>query len=152
MHLRGGQNTTPPRAAIVAIVILLLAAFTCLGGCGNGTALRTHFLLVSDGLNNRVLIYKAPFTSGETANMVLGQAGFTSSTAALSATGMDFPAATAEDSAGNIYVSDLNNNRVLQFKPPFKNGMSASLAVGQPDFVTGAFNTTQNGLGLPAGL
>ena len=79
--------------------------------------------------------------------MVLGQASFTANTVGLSATGMNSPSSTAQDSAGNLYVSDHLNNRVLQFKPPFTNGMSASLAIGQPDLVTGTPDTTQNGFG-----
>jgi hypothetical protein len=37
-------------------------------------------LLVSDSTNNRVLIYNPPFTTGQTANFELGQAGFITKT------------------------------------------------------------------------
>ena len=109
-------------------------------------------ILVSDSVNNRVLIYNAPFSSDESASVVLGQAGFTTATAALTAAGMSMPVDAVEDSAGNIYVSDQTNNRVLQFQPPFSNGMNASLVIGQPGFTTNAANTTQNGLNTPGGL
>ena len=123
------------------------------GGASNS---RTFTVLspvvVSDSGDNRVLIYNAAFSTGESAHAVLGQADFTHADAALTASGMNGPAGIATDGLGNIYVSDSVNNRVLQFKPPFTNGMSASLVIGQPDFVTGAGNTTQNGLTGPAGL
>jgi len=149
MQLGDGNNTTWPRAAVVAIGILLLAAFACLAGCttSGGNSHTTSFLFVSDGGNNRVLIYNSPFSTGESGNVVLGQADFTTGTSGLTAATFNQPANIAEDSAGNIYVGDTLNNRVLQFQPPFSNGMSASLAIGQPDFVTGTPNTTQNGLG-----
>jgi sugar lactone lactonase YvrE len=154
MQLGDGNDTTWPRAAAPAIGILLLAAFACLAGCSTtgGNLHTTRFLFVSDSGNNRVLIYDTPFSTGESASVVLGQGEFTTAGAALTAATFDEPANVAEDSAGNIYVADTLNNRVLQFKPPFANGMSASLVIGQPDFVTGTPNTTQNGLGALAPL
>jgi hypothetical protein len=41
---------------------------------------------------------------------------------------------------------------VLQYLQAFATGMSASLVLGQPDFVTVAANTTQNGFDEPFGL
>jgi sugar lactone lactonase YvrE len=99
-----------------------------------------------------VVIYDSPFSTDESASVVLGQSQFTTNGTGLTAATMNFPTDTAEDSAGNIYVSDTGNNRVLQFKPPFTNGMSASVVIGQPDFVTGNTNATQNGLDYPVGL
>ncbi len=151
MQLRDGKSTTFPRAALVVIAIFLLAAFASLAGCGSSGSRTTRFLVVSDSGNNRVLFYDSPFSTDESASGVLGQGEFTTSGSALTAATFSVPVDTAEDSAGNIYVSDLNQNRVLQFRPPFSNGMSASLVIGQPDFVTGTANTTQNGLGGPAG-
>jgi sugar lactone lactonase YvrE len=100
-----------------------------------------------------VLIYNYPITTdGQAANLVLGQPDFVSSGFPVTATGMNEPEDVAEDSAGNLYVSDYSNCRVLQFKPPFTNGMAASLVIGQPDFVTNTCNTTQNGNEGPVGL
>ncbi|MFZ3211084.1 MAG: NHL repeat-containing protein [Terriglobales bacterium] len=106
---------------------------------------------MSDGANNRVLFYSFPLSTDQGANGVLGQGEFTTSGSALTAATFSEPVNTAEDNAGNLYVSDFNNSRVLQFKPPFSNGMSASLVIGQPDFLTGTSATTQNGLRAPAG-
>jgi sugar lactone lactonase YvrE len=154
MQLRDKKNTASLRAPFVVFVVLLLVALACLEGCGSsGTISRaTHFVLVSDFFNNRVLIYNLPLSNGQSANVVLGQGSFTTSAPARSATGMSEPAGTAQDSLGNIYVSELGNCRVLQFKPPFANGMSASLVIGAPDFVTATCNTTQNGLNQPVAL
>jgi sugar lactone lactonase YvrE len=155
MQLRDEKNIASLRAPIVVLVVLSLAALACLAGCSSSGTIfgATHFVLVSDEGNNRVLIYNLPLSNGQSANVVLGQGSFTTSAPALSATEMNDPGGTAEDSLGNIYVSDEDNCRVLQFKPPFTNGMSASLAIGQPDLVTGTCNTTtQNGLRLPLSL
>lgn len=123
------------------------------GGASNSATFTVKSpILVSDSVNNRVLIYAAPFSSGESASVVLGQTGFTTKTAALTAAGMSMPVDAVEDSAGNIYVSDQVNNRVLQFQPPFSNGMNASLVIGQPGFGTNTPNTTQNSLNTPGGL
>ncbi len=151
MRLCDAKSTGPPRAAFLAIVILLLAALACLEGCGSSGLRQTRFLLVSDGANNRVLFYSFPLSTDQGANGVLGQGEFTTSGSALTAATFSEPVNTAEDNAGNLYVSDFNNSRVLQFKPPFSNGMSASLVIGQPDFLTGTSATTQNGLRAPAG-
>ncbi|MGC2638580.1 MAG: hypothetical protein WA294_15465 [Acidobacteriaceae bacterium] len=44
---------------------------------------------------------------------------------------LDLPTAQAVDAAGNLYVADDFNCRVLQFRPPFTTDMSASLVIGQ---------------------
>jgi hypothetical protein len=40
----------------------------------------------------------------------------------------------------------------LEFVPPFANGMSASLVLGQADFTTSTRATTQSGLSGPEGI
>jgi sugar lactone lactonase YvrE len=125
------------------------------GGASNSSTFTVNSpILVSDSVNNRVLIYAAPFSSDESASVVLGQTGFTTATAPPTPTAatMNMPVDAVEDSAGNIYVSDQVNNRVLQFQPPFSNGMNASLVIGQPGFGTKTPNATQNGLNTPGGL
>ncbi len=98
-------------------------------------------LIVADSGNNRVLIYKPPFTTGESASAVLGQSRFDTGDPGTSATRMSYPSAVALDKAGNLYVIESysdggGNARTLQFKPPFTTGMSASAVVGVPDFTT----------------
>ena len=69
---------------------------------------------VADYYNNRVLYYPAGTT---TATRVYGQAGsFTVSTAnngGLSANSLYQPISVELDAAGNLYVTDITNNRVL---------------------------------------
>jgi len=156
MQLRDGKSTTYPRAAVAALAIFVLAAFAFWAGCGSSSTSTpiplshtTRYVVVSDYYNARVLIYDSPFSTGESASVVLGQNLFTTGAGGLTANGMSSPNSTAEDNAGNLYVSDSTNNRVLQFKPAFTNGMAASLVIGQPDFTTGTANTTQNGLNIP---
>src|ERR1019366_5749086 len=98
-------------------------------------------------------IYNYPITAnGQSANVVLGQPDFVSNGAATTANGMSIPDGTAVDHAGNLYVADALNQRILIFKPPFTNGMAASVAIGQPYFLTNGPNLTQNGLSDAFGL
>jgi len=151
---------------VVVSAVLLITLAAVLLGCGDSDAvLPTRLLIVADFDNNRVLIYDAPFSTGQSANVVLGQADFTTATADIApavavggggptASTMALPAATAVDSAGNLYVAEDGNCRVTQFKPPFSNGMSASLAFGQPDLSTGncAAATSASSLGNATGV
>jgi sugar lactone lactonase YvrE len=40
------------------------------------------------------------------------------------------------DNAGNLYVSDSNNCRILQISPPFTTDKAANFAIGQPNLTT----------------
>ena len=92
-------------------------------------------LWIADYNNSRVLEYKSPFSTGMAASLVLGQGSFTTNSESATATTMDGPWAVAFDGSGDLWVADYYNNRVLEFVPPFTNGMAASLVLGQPDFV-----------------
>jgi sugar lactone lactonase YvrE len=101
-------------------------------------------LYVADAGNNRVLIYKTPLTTA-TADFVIGQPDFTGNTAnngGLSASSLSWPFGVALDSAGNLYVSDQTNNRVLEYNTPLTADLVADRVFGQPNF-TG--NTANNG-------
>lgn len=98
------------------------------------------------------MIYDSPFTIGGSPTTVLGQPGFTTSTSAISAAGMDFPEGLAVDGAGNLWVADTVNNRVLEFTAPFSSSMSATLAIGQPNLTTGTGGLSQSLLFAAAGL
>src|SRR5262249_4380080 len=74
-------------------------------------------LYVSDALNNRVLEFANPQTNS-VAGRVFGQPDFATSTAdtgGRSAKTLHDNAAVACDSAGNLYVSDRLNHRVLRY-------------------------------------
>ena len=144
----------PPRLAAVISSLLLVLALGLLAACNGSSSSNqtTKYIAVADTANNRVVVYSSPFSNGQQATGVLGQSGFGTRSSDLTASGMNDPWTVAEDSAGNLYVSDTSFNRVLQFKPPFSNGMDASAAIGQPDLITGDFNTSKNGFNRPGGL
>ena len=108
----------------------------------------TTLMIVADFANNRALIYDAPFGTGQSANVVLGQTTFTTGTAGVTASTMSSPSVAAVDRAGNIYVGENGSCRVTQFRPPFSNGMSASLVFGQANLTTGTCPATASATSL----
>jgi len=92
---------------------------------------------------------------------VIGQASLSSSagcnqSGSPTASTLCDPWGMAFDSSGNLWVSDLWNNRVLEFKTPFSNGMAASLELGQPSgataFTSNDVATSQSGLFYQYGI
>ena len=77
---------------------------------------------IADTGNNRVLEYDTPFIKGTTADQVYGQGGSFATRGqnkgGLSASSMAIPTGVAVDTAGNLYVAELGNSRVLIFKTP----------------------------------
>jgi sugar lactone lactonase YvrE len=139
--------------AFSSFAVLLLIAAVLLG-CGTSGFFvsPTHFLATLDASNNRLLIYDTPLSTGQAANVVLGQADFTTATPALTAAGMHYPVEAAVDADGNLFVADFFNCRVTQFKPPFTNGMTATLVLGEPDLTTANCATSATGLGDTSGV
>ncbi|MBX3011013.1 MAG: NHL repeat-containing protein [Caldilineaceae bacterium] len=117
---------------------------------------------VADSYNMRIVRFSPPFSNGMAANLVLGQSNFTDSDlnrglATPDGIGLFFPRGLAFDSQGRLYVADMYNNRVLRFAPPFTNGQSADLVIGQANFVSGEPNrdgmgAKANGLRAPAAV
>jgi sugar lactone lactonase YvrE len=111
---------------------------------------------VADEENCRVVEFKPPFSNGMDASVVLGQANLTDSCVAStpSQNGLDCPKFLTFDKSGNLWVSDFCNDRVLEFSPPFANGMDATAVLGEPDFThnTGCSSTTASALCDPAGV
>ena len=65
------------------------------------------------------------------------------------------PIALAFDPAGNLFVSDLMNNRVLKFPGAAtsnSNNMKATSVFGQPDFTSNKKGSALNELDFPVGL
>lgn len=109
-------------------------------------------LYAADAGNNRVLIFNAPFASGATANVVLGQPNFTSTASGLSATSFKEPRAVFL-AAGKLLVVDRNNHRVLVWnRVPTSNNAAADVVVGQPDFTSATPRNDRTRLYAPAGL
>src|SRR5260370_11734627 len=84
--------------------------------------------------DNRCLQFRPPFSNGMNASVVIGQTDFTSKGTATTQSGLNFPFVGTAVNGGNLFVSDNANDRVLEFTPPFTNGMNASVVVGAPDF------------------
>jgi sugar lactone lactonase YvrE len=122
---------------------------------------RNGTLYVSDSGNNRVLIFKNP-ASKTAADTIIGQTSFTSTYCPATfanpsdATRLCSPVGLATDSAGNLYVADSGENRVLEYEAPLSNGEAASHVFGQPDFSSIAANNDEGfgpaGLSAPQGL
>ena len=101
-------------------------------------------LWVADQNNNRVLEYKAPFSTHEAASIVIGQSSFTGSGSATTSSGLSNPSGLAFDSGGNLWVVDSLNSRVLEFKTPFSTGEAATLVIGQASFTSSDYSTTNS--------
>lgn len=100
-------------------------------------------LLVSDAGNNRILIWNSiPTTTGQAADVVIGQTDFVTSTSGCSATKMLSPKSLVVTPDGRLFVADMGNNRVLVYNTiPTTNGAAADVVIGQDDFNT---NTSGN--------
>lgn len=106
-------------------------------------------LWIADTYNNRVLKFVAPFGDDMSPSLVIGQKGFQTTRAGLGSSILNSPADVAFDSRGDLWVSDLVNNRVLGFEPPFRNGANASIVIGQTNFLSNWHNATRNQLNSP---
>ncbi|HEV7676236.1 MAG TPA: NHL repeat-containing protein [Candidatus Angelobacter sp.] len=96
-------------------------------------------LWVADFEYHRVLEFKPPFSNGMAAVLAIGQMDLNSGApnqggAGPTDTSLLAPAGLAFDPAGNLWIVDRGNCRVLEFEPPFATGMAASLVLGEPDF------------------
>jgi len=105
------------------------------------------FFVVDQG-NNRVLIWnKLPNSTGQPADLVLGQKDFISREvnrgygfSRAADNGMHFPTDVVFGKAG-LFVSDSGNNRVLVWNElPTENGQPADVVLGQKNFAGNAFN------------
>jgi uncharacterized protein (TIGR03437 family) len=123
-------------------------------------------LYVADTANNRVLGFKN-FTSlanGQVADLVIGQPDLLHTTVNYptnigttpNAQGLNAPTSVAVDSAGNLYVADAFNSRVLRFPAPFASGVTgletADLVLGQSDFVSIVTDPTARTMSVPVSI
>lgn len=109
-------------------------------------------LWVSDRNGDRVLEFKPPFTNNMLATLVIGQTNFMSQCPCTTRYQLSGPEGLAFDKSGNLWVADEQNNRLLEYKPPFSIGMNANIVIGQPNFNTGTPFTNQSRLDQPDGV
>jgi peptidoglycan hydrolase-like protein with peptidoglycan-binding domain/DNA-binding beta-propeller fold protein YncE len=110
-------------------------------------------LFVSDGVNNRVLVFNtSSISNGMNASNVIGQSSFTTRGSPLSQSGLSTPSGLALDFWNNrLFVADGGNKRILSFNvatSTMANGMAAEAVFGQPDFTTNTSATTNANLNL----
>jgi sugar lactone lactonase YvrE len=85
-------------------------------------------LFVADYENHRVLSWAdaTSFLNGDAADLVLGQANFTSGGSGAANNHLTHPEGVTVDPQGNVFVADTDNHRVLVFEPPLASGMSGT--------------------------
>jgi uncharacterized protein (TIGR03437 family) len=134
-----------------------------LGAAGLAVDPTTGDLYVADSANNRVLRFRDPFANSKAQpDAVYGQPDFntlTANSSGISASSMSKPFAVACDAAGNLWVADTGNNRLLRFGANSLNSTPpppADTVIGQKDFVSylpdGGGTISASGLDTPSGL
>lgn len=105
-------------------------------------------LYLADRFLHRVFVYLAPATTDTQADIVLGQIDFTKvernqndNNPVPGQNTFNNPIGVGVDAAGNVYVADEGNHRVLRFEPPLLDNMNAARVYGQADFTGGNSNT-----------
>ncbi|EPG75147.1 NHL repeat protein [Leptospira fainei serovar Hurstbridge str. BUT 6] len=110
-------------------------------------------LWVADSGNHRVLHFPSGVATGGNADLVIGQANYTSGTSSTTQNRLSSPHAVAVESTGGIWISDGGNNRALHFPSGIVSGGNADLVLGQSNYTTGTGGVTaQNALNDPRGL
>jgi sugar lactone lactonase YvrE len=116
-------------------------------------------LFLVDCSNNRVLRFSSvgALASGSAAELVFGQANFTTSTAANppTAASLNAPFDALLDSSGNLWVADSGNNRVLKYAAAVTataNNPAATVVLGQTALTSGAAGIDQQKMNHPVGL
>ncbi len=130
------------------------------------TSVTPAHLYVPDTFNNRILGFK-DFThlqNGQPADLVIGQPDFNRSvinypsgnSATPTASGLFQPTSIAVDSAGNLYVTDTGNSRILRFPAPYASGKTsmeaADLVLGQSSFTVDITDPTPATTNSPVSL
>jgi uncharacterized protein (TIGR03437 family) len=119
-------------------------------------------LYVADFNNSRVLRFQSPFANPTRIepDAVYGQPNFNSRTASTpSSSSLNQPRALAFDSAGNLWVADTGNHRVVRYSAGVLNSQTqpaADTVIGQKDFTSNGANAggqvSGSGLDTPTAL
>ncbi len=111
----------------------------------------TGNLWISDTGNQRVVEYlSSNLITGSPATIAIGQpnlyTGSPNQHDVLNLKDLSGPYSATFDSSGNLWVADSQNNRVLEFTPPFSTNEVVSVVLGQPDMFSSACTTSPTGL------
>jgi sugar lactone lactonase YvrE len=151
---KGGESTLRHRSFLKPTLAIIVVAIVVLGGIGifeQGEYASQQQQLSSQQKVIGILQNGLPFTNGQGASLVIGQAGFGTYGAGTTQEKLNNPTDVAFDSSGDMWVSEFSNDRVIEFKPPFSFGMSASVVIGQKVFTTATPAVTRAGLGQNCG-
>lgn len=132
-----------------------VAANTLSGPTGLSYDVSNSRLYVADTGNNRVLVWSSNITtSGQDADLVLGQSNMTANSARAARNGLAAPrGVTVNTSTNQLAVADRDNNRVLVWSAaPLSNGQNASYVLGQAGFTSAGYGTSQSALHTPQGV
>jgi hypothetical protein len=114
-------------------------------------------IIISDGLNQRILIYNSlPTSNHVAADVVIGQTNFTNHLAnqggSVKANTISNPAGLATDGI-KLFVADYGNNRVLIYNSvPTVNNANADVVIGQTDMVSVSSGRSATKFGPPLGV
>lgn len=124
---------------------LCLPTGVAIDGSGN--------VYIADYIDSRVLEYNDALGSSPpnvTADLVFGQGSSGSDFTANSCTGpqpsatsLCYPEALIVDGAGDLWVADTTNNRLLEYTTPITTDVTADLVLGQSDFIHNRLNRTK---------
>ncbi|MBF0453086.1 MAG: tandem-95 repeat protein, partial [Candidatus Magnetomorum sp.] len=113
-------------------------------------------LWVADQANHRVLRFDnaSEKTSGANADGVLGQPDFVSNSLGTTQNRMNAARSVWIDPAGNLWVVDYGNHRVLRFNNADQksNGANADGVLGQSDYTSNTTGTTQSTMNIPCAV
>ena len=121
-------------------------------------------LYVADTYNHRVLGYKdvRALKAGAAADIVIGQPDMATAVCNFpngdvtkpGQSSLCYPVGLLVDSAGNLYVADSGNGRVVRFPTPFSHAGNqvADVVLGQSDFFTRITDASNRNMSSPYGL
>jgi sugar lactone lactonase YvrE len=114
-------------------------------------------LWVADQSFNRILRFDSVSNNpavNSAADGVIGQPDFTTTAVGLAPDRFDNPESVSVSAAGQLYVADYGNSRVLRFdNAATASGLvNAAAVLGQVNFTTGSAGTTATTLSYPAGV
>jgi uncharacterized protein (TIGR03437 family) len=105
----------------------------------------TGNLYVADTGNNRILRFSAPFANPNRVepDAVYGQSSFSTRSTATTNNGLNQPRGVAFDSAGNLWIADTGNNRIVRYPSSVLSSPTqpaADMVIGQKDLSSGSTN------------